>query len=254
MTEYTAGELMVVRASRELKDGDVVFVGIGLPNLACNLARLTHAPNLVLIYESGAVGAMPERLPVSIGDPALVAGALSVCSLPEVFLNYLQGGRITVGFLGGAQIDRYGNINTTVIGSDYHHPKVRLPGSGGACEIAILAEKVLIITPLKKRNFPERVDFITSPGFLTGGTAREDMGITGQGPTVVITDLGVFHFDAVTREMVLTDLHPGAEKSAVQENIGWNVRFADDLRITEPPTFDEMRLIREELDPKHIYI
>jgi glutaconate CoA-transferase subunit B len=254
MAEYTASELMVVRASRELKDGDVVFVGIGLPNLACNLARLTHAPNLVLIYESGAVGAMPERLPVSIGDPALVAGALSICSLPEVFLNYLQGGRITVGFLGGAQIDRYGNINTTVIGGDYHQPKVRLPGSGGACEIAILAEKVLIITPLKKRNFPERVDFVTSPGFLTGGAAREDMGISGQGPTVVITDLGVFHFDSATREMVLTDLHPGAEKNAVQENIGWNVRFADDLRITEPPTFDELRLIREELDPKHIYI
>ncbi len=254
MTAYTASELMVVRASRELKDGDVVFVGIGLPNLACNLARLTHAPNLVLIYESGAVGAMPERLPVSIGDPALVAGALSVCSLPEVFLNYLQGGRITVGFLGGAQIDRYGNINTTVIGADYHQPKVRLPGSGGACEIAILAEKILIITPLKKRNFPERVDFVTSPGFLTGGTARQDMGISGQGPTVVITDLGVFHFDAVTREMVLTDLHPDVETNTVQENIGWNVRFADDLRITDPPTFDELRLIREELDPNHIYI
>ncbi len=254
MTEYTASELMVARAARELQDGDVVFVGIGLPNLACNLARLTHAPNLVLIYESGAVGAVPERLPVSIGDPALVAGALSVCSLPEVFLNYLQGGRITVGFLGGAQIDRYGNINTTVIGSDYHHPKVRLPGSGGACEIALLAAKILIITPLKKRNFPERVDFITSPGFLTGGAAREDMGITGEGPTVVITDLGVFHFDAITREMVLTDLHPGVKTAAVQENIGWNVRVADDLRITESPTSEELRLIREVLDPQHIYI
>ncbi|MDZ7289544.1 MAG: CoA-transferase subunit beta [candidate division KSB1 bacterium] len=253
MTEYTASELMVVRASRELKDDDVVFVGIGLPNLACNLARLTHAPNLVLIYESGAIGSIPERLPVSIGDPALVTGALSVCSLPEVFLNYLQGGRITVGFLGGAQIDRHGNINTTVIG-DYHHPKVRLPGSGGACEIAILAEKILIITPLKKRNFPERVDFLTSPGFLTGGTAREDLGIGGQGPTVVITDLGVFRFDPVSREMVLTDLHPGVDKSRVQENIGWEVRFADDFRITEPPTPEELRLIREQLDPHHIYI
>jgi glutaconate CoA-transferase subunit B len=253
MSEYTASELMVVRAARELQDGDVVFVGIGLPNLACNLARLTHAPNLVLIYESGAVGAVPERLPVSIGDPALVAGALSVCSLPEVFLNYLQGGRITVGFLGGAQIDRFGNINTTVIG-DYQQPKVRLPGSGGACEIAILAEKILIITPLKKRNFPERVDFLTSPGFLTGGNARSETGIGGQGPTVVITDLGVFHFDAVTREMILTDLHPGAEANAVRENVGWDVRFADGLRITDPPTFDELRIIREELDPKHIYI
>jgi glutaconate CoA-transferase subunit B len=253
MINYTASELMVVRASRELQDDDVVFVGIGLPNLACNLARLTHAPNLVLIYESGAVGSVPERLPVSIGDPALVAGALSVCSLPEVFLNYLQGGRITVGFLGGAQIDRYGNINTTIIG-DYHHPKVRLPGSGGACEIAILAEKILIITPLKKRNFPERVDFITSPGFLTGGKARHDMGIGGQGPVALITDLGVFKFDPVTREMILTDLHPGVEKRAVQENLGWEVRFADELRITEPPTHEELRLIREALDPQHIYI
>ncbi|MDZ7343747.1 MAG: CoA-transferase subunit beta [candidate division KSB1 bacterium] len=253
MSKYTASELMVVRAARELRDGDVVFVGIGLPNLACNLARLTHAPNLILIYESGAVGAVPERLPVSIGDPALVAGALSVCSLPEVFLNYLQGGRITVGFLGGAQIDRYGNINTTVIG-DYQHPKVRLPGSGGACEIAILAEKILIITPLKKRSFPERVDFLTSPGFLTGGDARAALGIGGQGPTVVITDLGVFHFDAVTKEMMLTALHPGVEITTVRENIGWDIRVAQDLRITEPPTLDELRLIREELDPKHIYI
>lgn len=254
MSNYTASELMVVRASRELKDGDVVFVGIGLPNLACNLARLTHAPNLVLIYESGAIGAMPERLPVSIGDPALVAGALSVCSLPEVFLNYLQGGRITVGFLGGAQIDRYGNINTTIIGGDYQHPKVRLPGSGGACEIAILAQKILIITPLKKRSFPERVDFVTSPGFLNGGNAREQMGITAQGPVAVVTDLGVFHFDHVTREMVLTDLHPGVDKKTVQENIGWDVRFAADLHTTDLPTDEELRIIREELDPQHIYI
>lgn len=254
MSNYTASELMVVRASRELKDGDVVFVGIGLPNLACNLARLTHAPNLVLIYESGAIGAMPERLPVSIGDPALVAGALSVCSLPEVFLNYLQGGRITVGFLGGAQIDRFGNINTTIIGGDYQHPKVRLPGSGGACEIAILAQKILIITPLKKRSFPERVDFVTSPGFLNGGNAREQMGITAQGPVAVVTDLGVFHFDPVTREMVLTDLHPGVETKTVQENIGWDVRLADDLHTTEVPTTEELRIIREELDPEHLYI
>jgi glutaconate CoA-transferase subunit B len=254
MTDYTASELMVVRAARELGDGDVVFVGIGLPNLACNLARLTHAPNLVLIYESGAIGAVPERLPVSIGDPALVAGALSVCSLPEVFLNYLQGGRITVGFLGGAQIDRYGNINTTIIGSDYHRPKVRLPGSGGACEIAILAQKILIITPLKKRNFPERVDFVTSLGFLTGGNAREEMGISAQGPVAVVTDLGVFHFDHLTREMVLTDLHPEVDKKTVQENIGWDVRFAGDLHTTELPTAEELRIIREELDPQHIYI
>jgi glutaconate CoA-transferase subunit B len=230
-----------------------VFVGIGLPNMACNLARLTHAPALTLIYESGAVGAVPERLPVSIGDPALVAGCLSVCSLPEVFLYYLQGGRITVGFLGGAQIDRFGNINSTVIG-DYAAPKVRLPGSGGASEIATLAHKILIITPLKKRNFPEVVDFLTSPGFLGGGNARANLGIATQGPTVVVTDLGVFRFDSDNHEMFLTDIHPGAPLAQVKENVGWPLKIADHLHTTEPPTAEELRIIREELDPDRIYI
>lgn len=253
MADYSASELMVARAARELRDDDVVFVGIGLPNMACNLARLTHAPHLTLIYESGAVGAVPERLPVSIGDPALVAGCLSVCSLPEVFLYYLQGGRITVGFLGGAQIDRFGNINSTVIG-DYAAPKVRLPGSGGASEIATLAQKILIITPLKKRNFPEAVDFLTSPGFLDGGDARARLGITTEGPKVVVTDLGVFRFDSANHEMWLTDIHPGVQLEDIKANVGWPLKIADRLLITEPPTAEELRIIREELDPDRIYI
>src|SRR2546430_1628552 len=163
--------MMAAVAARELRDGEVVFVGIGLPNLACNLARRRHAPNLVLIYESGAVGATPERLPISIGDPALVTNSLSVCSMFEVFNYYLQGGLIDVGFLQGAQIDRFGNLNTTVVGN-YQQPEVRLPGSGGACEIAILAKKVFIIAPQSRRTFPAKLDFLTSPGFLDGAGAR----------------------------------------------------------------------------------
>src|SRR5918992_404093 len=164
-------EFMAAAAAQELLDGQTVFVGIGLPNLACNLARATHAPNLVLIYESGAVGAVPERLPVSIGDPALVTGSLMVCSMADVFQSLLQNGRIEVGFLGGAQIDRYANINTTVVGG-YHRPAVRLPGSGGAAEIAIHARRTVVISRLDRRAFPEAVDFVTSPGHHTRGRDR----------------------------------------------------------------------------------
>ena len=253
MAEYSPNEQMIVRAARELRDGEVVFVGIGLPNLACNLAIRTHAPNLKLIYESGAVGARPERLPVSIGDPSLVAGALSVCSLPEVFLYYLQGGRIDVGFLGGAQIDRHGNLNTTVIG-DYSHPKVRLPGSGGACEISLLARRTLIVMPLAKRNFPERLDFLTSPGFLSGGEARQAMGITGDGPAAVITDLGVFGFEPQSREMTLTGRYEEVKDEEIRANLGWGLKIDSSVRSEQAPTPVELRLIREELDPEHAYI
>lgn len=248
---YTTSELMVTASARLLQDGEVTFVGIGLPNLACNLARRLHAPNLVLIYESGAVGAVPERLPLSIGDPALVTDSLSVCSMYDVFCNYLQGGRIDVGFLQGAQIDRFGNINTTVVG-DYARPKVRLPGSGGACEIAILAKKVLVIAPQSRRSFPERVDFLTSPGFLDGPGRREALGMPGRGPTAVITDLGCYGF--VNGEMTLTSLHPGCSIGQVRDNIGWDVRVADPLGTTPEPTGEELRIIREELDPLHLYI
>lgn len=253
MTDYSPNEQMIVRAARELRDGEVVFVGIGLPNLACNLAMRTHAPNLKLIYESGAVGARPERLPVSIGDPCLVAGALSVCSLPEVFLYYLQGGRIDVGFLGGAQIDRFGNLNTTVIG-DYHHPKVRLPGSGGACEISLLAKRILIVMPISKRSFVERLDFLTSPGFLDGGNTRQAMGIGGEGPTTVISDRGVFHFDSKTREMTLASRYDNVRDEDILENVGWKMQIDSHVSAEPRPTEAELHVIREELDPQHIYI
>ncbi len=248
---YSTNEIMVTASSRLLADGEVTFVGIGLPNLACNLARRLHAPNLVLIYESGAVGATPERLPISIGDPALVTDSLSVCSMYDIFCNYLQGGRIDVGFLQGAQIDRYGNINTTVVG-DYAHPKVRLPGSGGACEIAILAKKVLVMAPQSRRSFPEKVDFVTSPGFLDGPGRREAFGMPGGGPSAVITNLGCYEF--VEGEMTLVSLHPGCTVDDVRANIGWDVRVADDLDETKAPTNEELRIIREELDPQHLYI
>ena len=250
-THFTANELMVCEAARQLRDGDVVFVGIGLPNLACNLARRRHAPKLVLIYESGEVGAEPKRLPISIGDPALVTNSLSVCSMFDVFTYYLQGGLIDVGFLQGAQIDRFGNLNTTVVG-DYAQPKVRLPGSGGACEIAIHAKRVFVIAPQSKRSFPERVDFVTSPGFVNGGEARKRLGMPGAGPATVITNLGCYGF--ADGEMVLTSLHPGCTLEQVRENIGWEVPVARELKLTNSPTAEELRIIREELDPSHLYI
>ncbi len=249
--EFTASELMVCRAARELADGEVVFVGIGLPNLACNLARRLHAPRLVLIYESGAVGAVPERVPVSIGDPALVTDSLSVCSMVDVFYHYLQGGHIDVGFLQGAQIDRFGNLNTTVIG-DYARPRVRLPGSGGACEIAIHAKKVLVIAPQSRRSFPARLDFVTSPGHLDGPDGRRRHGFPGAGPTLVVTDLAVYDFAG--GEMRLVSLHPGVGFEQVREGMGWEPRIAETVAETLAPTPDELRLLREELDPGHLYI
>ena len=251
MNSYSPNELMVCQAARQLRDGEVVFVGIGLPNLACNLARRLHAPELVLIYESGAVGAVPERLPISIGDPALVTNSLSVCSMFDIFNYYLQGGLLDVGFLQGAQIDAHGNLNTTVIG-DYQQPTVRLPGSGGACEIAILAKRVLIIAPQSKHSFPARVDFITSPGFVDGPAARRKLGMPGKGPAMVITNLGCYEFDE--GEMVLTSLHPNCTVAQVREHIGWNVRLASYVKTTDAPTAEELRIIREELDPAHLYI
>jgi glutaconate CoA-transferase subunit B len=252
MTDQTASEMMIAASARELADARVVFVGIGLPNIACNLAQRTVAPQLELVYEAGVYGAQPSRLPLSIGDPCLVTGARSVVSMSQLFQYYLQGGLIDVGFLGAAQIDRYGNLNTTVIGP-YQGPKVRLPGSGGACEIALLARKVLIIARLSRRTFVERLDFTTSPGHLSGGDSRSRLGDYGQGPTAVITDMGIFRFDDKTREMVLTSLHPGCSIEAVQEQVGWPLRVADDLAETEPPTPDQLRIMREELDPTGRY-
>jgi glutaconate CoA-transferase subunit B len=244
--------MMIVASARELAGERVVFVGIGLPNIACNLAQRTVAPDLELVYEAGVYGARPSRLPLSIGDPCLVTGARSVVSMPQLFQYYLQGGLIDVGFLGAAQIDRYGNLNSTVIGT-YQQPKVRLPGSGGACEIALLARKVLIIARLGRRTFVEKLDFVTSPGHLSGGDSRLRLGDYGRGPTAVITDMGVLRFDETTREMVLTSLHPNCSLEVVQEQVGWPLRVADHLVETEPPTSEELHIMREELDPAGRY-
>lgn len=250
--DYTKNELMIAAAARELAGSRVAFVGVGLPNIVCNLAQRSVAPNLELVYEAGVFGARPARLPLSIGDPTIVTGASAVCSMSELFQLYLQRGLIDVGFLGAAQIDRFGNINTTVIG-DYAKPKVRLPGSGGAAEIALLCERILVITRLSKRAFPPRVDFITSPGHLEGGATRAKMNVRGLGPEAVITDLCILRFEATTKEMIVTSLHVGVTRDTIRENIGWDVLFADSLRETPPPSSEELRLIREELDPKGLY-
>jgi glutaconate CoA-transferase subunit B len=243
---------MIASSARALAGERVVFVGVGQPNIACNLARRTVAPDLELVYESGVFGARPARLPLSIGDPTLVSGATLACSMPELFMYYLQGGRIEVAFLGAAQIDRFGNLNTTVIG-DYHRPKVRLPGSGGACEIAIHARKVYIIMPLGKRAFVDRIDFCTSAGYLDRPGARAALGMPGCGPQLVVTDKAIFGFDPASGEMVLSSVHPGVSVEEVQASVGWPLKIAADLATTEPPTAEELRLIREELDPGGAY-
>ncbi len=252
MQIYSSSELLTINAARLLRDSDVVFVGVGLPNLACNLARKTHAPNLVMIYEAGVIGAQPSRLPLSIGDPTLVSGATSVCSMYDIFAFYLQRGNVDVGFLGGAQIDRYCNINATVIG-DYDSPKVRLPGSGGSMEIAAWANRCYIITPHQKRRFPEKVHFRTSAGFLGGRAEREAAGLRGAGPQGVVTDLGIMKPDE-NGELILTALHPGKTVEQVKENTGWDLKVAAKLKTTEAPSNEELRILRDELDPDRIYL
>ena len=248
MSEFTSAEMMIVASARQLAGERVCFVGVGPPNIACNLAKRTVAPDIELLYEAGVFGAEPARLPLSIGDPTLVSGSLQVTNMYELFAYFLERGHVDVGFLGGAQIDRYGNLNTTTIG-DYAKPKVRLPGSGGACEIAINAKKVFIIMPQTKRSFVDTIDFVTSPGHLSGGRPKEWQ---GQGPTVVVTGLGVYGFDE-TGEMTLESLHPGVTLEKVRESTGWDLKVADDLRETEPPSDEELRLMREELDPEGTY-
>ncbi len=251
--DYSPSEMMIVSSARALAGERVVFVGVGLPNIACNLARRTVAPELELVYESGVFGARPARLPLSIGDPTLVSGATLVCPMSDLFMYYLQGGRIEVAFLGAAQIDRFGNINTTVIG-DYQRPRVRLPGSGGACEIAIHARRVFVIVRLAKRAFVEQLDFCTSAGHLAGQVRdREALGMPGKGPQLVVTDKAIFHFAADTGEMVLSSVHPGVTVDDVQREVSWPLRVAPDLTTTEPPSLEELRLVREELDPEGVY-
>ncbi len=249
---YTPSEMMIVAAARALVGAHTVFVGVGLPNIACNLARQTSAPDLELIYEAGVYGARPARLPLSIGDPALVTGATSVISQADLFGLYLQGGLVEVALLGGAQIDRYGNLNTTVIG-DYHAPKVRLPGSGGACEIAINARRIFMIMRQKKRAFVPRLDFVTSPGYLGGGDERKRLGLPDGGPELVITDLAMFDFGGPRREMRLIALHPGVTLETAQSEIGWQICLADTITATPPPSADELHLVRDVLDPAGMY-
>jgi len=262
MPAYTPSEMMIVAAARALAGVRTVFVGVGLPNIACNLARRTVAPDLELVYESGVFGARPARLPLSIGDPTLVSGATLTCPMSDLFMYYLQGGRIEVAFLGGAQIDRFGNINTTVIG-DYARPKVRLPGSGGACEIAIHAQQVFMIMRLNRRAFVERLDFCTSPGHLLGGVGERAAGIhsvpsrdqiPGSGPQLMVTDRAIFEFDRQSGEMTLSSLHPEMTVKQVQAEVGWPLKVASDVTTTEPPAAEELRLIREELDPQRMYV
>ncbi|MBE1536635.1 CoA-transferase subunit beta [Actinomadura algeriensis] len=240
---YTSDEMMTVAAARELRDGTACFVGIGLPSTAANLARRTHAPGLVLVYESGTLGAKPERLPLSIGDGELAETADTVVSVPEVFNYWVQPGRIDVGFLGAAQIDRFGNINTTVIGG-YDDPKVRLPGAGGAPEIAAHCGEVFVVVRQSPRTFVDRVEFVTSVGFGSGPGDRERFGLRGAGPRFVITDIGVLEPDPETCELTLTRLHPGSTVEQAREATGWDLRVSPDLRTGEAPTDAELAALR----------
>jgi glutaconate CoA-transferase subunit B len=249
---YSKSEIMIVASARLLAGATNCFVGVGLPNIVCNLAQRTVAPEMQLVYESGAYGARPARLPLSIGDPTLATGSTAITSMFELFAYYLQAGLIDVAFLGGAQIDRYGNLNTTVIG-DYAKPKVRLPGSGGACEIAIHARQVLVIMRQAQRSFVDRLHFRTSPGHSGDAEHDRQRGWSGSGPTSVVTDLGTYAFDEATGEMTLMTLHPGVALDDVRSNMGWEPRISPDLGTTSPPSEDELRLIREELDPGGVY-
>jgi glutaconate CoA-transferase subunit B len=241
---YTKDEIMTITAAKMLRNHEVCFVGIGLPSAACNLARLTHAPHIVLIYESGTIDTKPHVLPLSIGDDELAETSRMVISVPEVFSYWLQAGKIDVGFLGGAQIDRFGNINSTVIG-DYHKPKVRLPGAGGAPEIAANARKTMVVMRHNRRAFVEKVDFISSAGYLSGGDERKRLGIRGEGPVVIITDLGILTPEPVTREFVLTSIHPGISVEEVKDQTGWDLKVASDLATTQPPTAEYLQVLRD---------
>ncbi len=243
---YSAEEMMIVAAARAITSADVCFVGIGVPSAACNLARLTHAPEVTLIYESGTIGARPGVLPLSIGDPELCETALATVSLPEMFAYWLQGGRISVGFLGGAQIDRFANINSSVIG-DYERPRVRLPGGGGAPEIASHCAQVYVVMPQSSRSFVERVDFITSLGHGEGGDHRRRMGLATSGPTLVITDLCIMRPDPDTKELTVVSLHPGVDRRRVVEHTAWQPQFAIALGETAPPTAYELSTLRDLL-------
>jgi glutaconate CoA-transferase, subunit B len=243
-TSYSASEMMTVGAARALDNDDICFVGIGLPSAACNLARLTHAPRLTLVYESGTLETKPTVLPLSIGDGELCETALTTVSVPEMFQYWLQGGRITVGFLGGAQIDRFGNLNSTVIGP-YEKPKVRLPGSGGATEIATHCQRIFIVMRHNPRAFVKTLDFMTTLGHGATGRERRALGVTTEGPVLIVTDLCTMKPDAETNEFEVVSLHPGVTRERVRENTGWDVRFGARVDDTAPPTDHELEALRD---------
>ncbi len=241
---YSSQEMMTVAAARALSDHDVCFVGIGLPSAACNLARLTHAPRINLIYESGTLQTRPDVLPLSIGDGELCETALTTVPVPEIFRYWLQGGRITVGFLGGAQVDRYGNLNSTVIGN-YSQPKVRLPGSGGATEIATGCGQVFIVMKQGPRSFVRQLDFLTSLGHGRTGRERQALGIRTRGPTLLVTDLCIMRPDPETNEMTVNSIHPGVTREQVKDNTAWDVRFVERVVETPPPAPGELEVLRD---------
>lgn len=241
---YTDLEMMTVAAARAVSNADICFVGIGLPSAACNLARLTHAPRITLIYESGTLQTRPDILPLSIGDPELCETALATVGVPEMFRYWLQGGRITIGFLSGAQVDRFGNLNSTVIG-DYSKPSVRLPGSGGATEIATSCGKTFIIVRHNPRSLVAHVDFVTSLGHGRTGVERRALGVKTQGPALLVTDLCIMTPDPATNEFVVSSIHPGVTREGIQQNTGWPVRFAGAVSETTPPNALELEALRE---------
>lgn len=243
-TGFSSDEMMTIAASRALKNDDVCFVGIGAPSAACNVARLTHAPDITLIYESGTIGTAPDVLPLSIGDGELCETALTTVPVPEMFRYWLQGGRVSIGFLGAAQLDRFGNINTTVIG-DYDAPKTRLPGGGGAPEIASLSGEIYITMKQSKRGMVDKIDFFTSFGHGDGGDHRQRLGIDTRGPTMLITDLAVWRPDADTKEFVVVSQHPGVSREDIQASCGWTVKFADAVAQTPPPSALELSTLRD---------
>lgn len=243
-TRFTPDEMMTIAASRALKNTDVCFVGIGAPSAACNVARLTHAPDITLIYESGTIGTAPEVLPLSIGDGELCDTAVTTVAVPEMFRYWLQGGRITIGFLGAAQLDRFGNINTTVIGN-YSNPTTRLPGGGGAPEIASSSCEVYITAKQSRRGMVDKIDFYTSFGHGDGGDHRQRLGIKTKGPTLLITDLAIWKPDAETREFTVVSMHPGVRRDDIIETCGWTPKFAAELDETTPPSALEIRILRD---------
>jgi acyl CoA:acetate/3-ketoacid CoA transferase beta subunit len=251
---YSPTVLLACVAARLLEDRKSVFVGTGLPMIAAMLAQRSHAPGLLIVFEAGGVGPQVPVLPISVGDSRTFYKAVSASSMHDV-MSFSQAGYLDYGFLGAAQIDRFGNINSTVIG-DYQHPRTRLPGSGGACEIAINARQVFVIMRQSKRSFVEKIDFRTSPGNLGGAETaariRKEEGWLGRGPSVVVTDLGIYHFDEAG-EMRLDSIHPGVTLEQVRETMGWQPHVASSLAVTPAPTPEELRLIREELDPEGAY-